>query len=63
MKNLTGLIILILIIAGCSFLNKKTETNNDAPLTNTATKPDTTTGKSDSILTLEKFNQLQNGMK
>ena len=63
MKNLTGLIILIFVVAGCSFLKKDETKTIDAPISNTITKTDTKTETSSSRLTLEKFNQLQNGMK
>lgn len=67
MKNLIGLMVLIFVVAGCGFLNKKEVTNTGiTPVSNTATKTETTPPTSDKPtagLTLEKFNQLQNGMK
>lgn len=76
MKNLIGLIVLVLVVAGCSFLKKNEETKPPAPTASntttktedTATKPETTTKTTDDKttttgLTLEKFNQIQNGMK
>lgn len=62
MKNLIGLIFLILVVAGCSFLDKKEEINNDAPNKKIETITETTTEKFDSKLTLEKFNRLENGI-
>ncbi len=66
MKNLIGLTVLVLVVAGCGFLNKKEEVKTENTPANTAAKPETTPQtetKSRSGLTLEKFNQLQNGMK
>lgn len=73
MKNLIGLIILVMIVAGCSFLKKKEEPKPTNPtVSNTATKTETTESKTETTtnddkstsgLTLEKFNQIQNGMK
>lgn len=66
MKNLIGLMVLIFVVAGCSFLNKKEETTVNTT-SNTATKTETTTKQSSDTkaagLTLEKFNELKNGMK
>lgn len=65
MKNLIGLIVLVTVVAGCSFLNKKEETPaNTATKTQTeSTSTPATETKSAAGLTLEKFNELKNGMK
>jgi len=64
MKNPFGLMVLILVVSGCGLLGKKDETKTgNTTVSNTTTKTETTTEKSASNLTLEKFNQLQNGMK
>lgn len=64
MKNLFGLIVLIFVVSGCGILGKKDETKTDnTTVSNTATKTETTTEKSTLSLTLEKFNQLKDGMK
>lgn len=65
MKNFVGLMVLIFVVAGCSFLNKKEETNNSTTTSNTATKTETTPSSDTKAagLTLEKFNELKNGMK
>lgn len=64
MKNLIGLIILIAVVSGCSLFGKKPETKTeDTAVTNAPPKAETPADKSAAGLTLEKFNQLQNGMK
>lgn len=67
MKNTIGIFILIAVVTGCSFLNKKEEPKTPpAPAVNTATKTETTTPSTEKPaagLTKEKFDQLKNGMK
>lgn len=64
MKNLIGLFVLIAVVIGCSSSGRKEETNaNNAQGSNTSTQPETTSNGKTASLTLEKYNQLQNGMK
>ncbi len=66
MKNLFGIFVLIAVVSGCSMLSKKEETKTDAspaPTSTASSSPQNSTSDSKAGLTLEKFNQLQNGMK
>lgn len=66
MKNLLGIFVLIAVVSGCSMLGKKEETKTDAspaPSSTASSTPQNSSSDSKAGLTLEKFNQLQNGMK
>ncbi len=68
MKNIIGLVVLVVVISGCSMLGKKEETNsgNTGPTNNAPKTESTASPSSDKVvagLSLESFNKLQNGMK
>ncbi len=66
MKNLLGIFVLIAVVSGCSMLGKKEETKTDAspaPSSTASSTPQNSSSDSKASLTLEKFNELKNGMK
>ncbi len=75
MKNIIGIVVLVMVVAGCSFADKlkvtKTADPPEASNTTIITAPKSeepslpTAKKSESAagLSLEDFNKLQNGMK
>lgn len=62
MKNLLGLMVMVVVVLSCSFGKKEATNSNRTASSNNATKSETSTATNGAGLTRAKYEQVQMGM-